>query len=156
MLDPTQLATRLEQDWLVAEGGTFPGSTLESAQRFSVVVAQWLALATAGGLPCTTAIARQGQLMVLALAAFQAEEAADTAIALSLALSLYMTGQSFGAGVSAAPVATAAGRSAFLAAFGDLELDLGSRARQVAQGCHVMALSCIVAFPPPLTPAPIT
>jgi hypothetical protein len=155
MLIPGNLAESLEHDWLVAEGGSHPASVLESADRFSTAVANWFSIAMALTFPCATAQARRGQLMAQSAAALQAGLPPAAGQALALAVASYMAGQSFGAGVAGFPAAVSAGAALFIHAFVTLDLPQKDRAKEMADGCYAMAVSTIVAFPPPLSPSPI-
>lgn len=152
---PTQLATRLEDDWLAADGGSFPGSVQESGQRFATAVATWFAAAMAGPFPCATAQARQPQLASAAAGALAAGLPPLAGMQLAQAVGAYMTGQVFGAGTAAAPVALPAAIAGFGAVFADLDQTAEERARLLAVGCWTLALSTIVAFPAPLPPLPV-
>ncbi|NVB37031.1 hypothetical protein G6O69_04260 [Pseudenhygromyxa sp. WMMC2535] len=154
MLIPITLAQGLEQQWLSGEGSSNPSSVNESGQRFADVVSQWFSSAMALTFPCTTALARKAQLATLAGSALASPSAAVAGARLGQALSVYMTGQSFGAGVSGAPVGAAAAVAAFAAVFADLEAAPEDRALQLALGTWGLALSTQVLGPPPF-PAPI-
>lgn len=151
-LAPSNLASSLQSSWLVAEGGEYPGSPSESGDRFATAVAGWFSSAMAGSFPCSTATARQSQLASLATAAIQAGQAPIAGLQLALGLVGYMTGQMFGAGVAGPPAAMAAGQSAFVAAFTDLDAERSARANQIATGVYTMAISTIVVFPPVISP----
>ena len=58
-----------------------------------------------------------------------------------------------GSGGNAVDAAVA---TAFAAVFADLEQDREERALKLALGCHLLALSTLVVFPPPMTPLPVT
>lgn len=146
------LASSLNADWLVADGGSYPASAQESGDRFAGAVSSWFAGATAGPYPCSTATARRAQLAASAGAAFQAQTSAAAGAQLALGLLGYMTGQVFGPGVASPPAAMAAAQSAIVAVFGDLESSNAARADQIAGGVHTMALSTIVVFPPVIMP----
>jgi hypothetical protein len=66
MLIASNLASGLERDWLVAQGGSYPANVLESGDRFATAVAQWFANAMAATFPCATAVARRPQLAATA------------------------------------------------------------------------------------------
>lgn len=151
MLIPTDLATRLENDWL----GKFPDSSLQSADLFAGAVSGWFVSAMAAAFPCTTAAARRASLASMAAAALQAGAPPACGALLATAVATYYAGQLFGAGVASFPVAVSAGISGMAAVFADLNMPKKTRATQLAQACHVMAISTIVVFPTPLPPAPI-
>ena len=156
-LVPTSLASNLSSGWLVAEGGSYPGSPAESGDRFATAVASWFSAATAGAFPCTTAAARQSQLAAAAAGAFQAQSPALAATQLATGVMGYMTGQVFGPGVASPPIAVSAGQALFAAVFSNLDQPLSARADQLAAGVHAMALSTIVVFPPVISPpTPVT
>jgi hypothetical protein len=154
-LIPISLATALENQWLSGSGSSNPSSVAESADRFADLFSQWFSAATAGVFPCTTALARKPQLASLASSALASPTPELAGARLGQALSLYMTGQSFGAGVSAAPLGAGVAIAAFAAVFADLDALPRDRALQIAIGCWGLALTTIVTGPPPL-PAPIT
>lgn len=151
MLVPTDLSTRLQNDWL----GQFPGSSQESGDLFAAAVSGWFAAATAGAFPCATAAARRPQLAVTAAAALEAGVGPTSGMLLAAAVAGYYAGQLFSTGVASFPVALPAGAALMTAALLDLNLPQPARADQIAQACHLMALSTVVVFPPPLPPAPI-
>jgi hypothetical protein len=156
-LSPSMLATSLEHDWLVAEGGDYPSSPVQSGDAFAGAVAGWFALATAGPFPCSTASARRSQLAAGATGALQAGDPNIAAAQLALALASYMVGQAFGPGMASPPIAVSAAQSAIAGAFGDLEAAHPGRANQIATGIHTLATSTIVVFPPVISPpAPVT
>ena len=148
-VQPSSLKSLLESDWLVAEGGGYPATPLESGQKFARAVSQWFSAAQANGLPCATAMARQSQLAGQATAAIQIGQAQGAGAQLALAVASYYAGQSFGPGVATFPTALSAGVAMISAVFGNLDLANTDRAEQIAMACHTMALSTIVAFPNP-------
>ncbi len=148
-LSAALLKAQIETRWLVTEGGGYPDSPQISGQRFSLCVAQWFALAQANGIPCATAMARASQLESQAAAAIQAGQAQAAAAQLALAVASYYAGQSFGSGVATFPAAVSAGIAAIASVFGNLDLENADRAQMIADACHVMAVSTIVAFPNP-------
>jgi len=152
MLAPDDLAQRLENDWL----GKFPGSAVESGDLFAGAVAGWFVAAMAAGFPCTTAAARRPQLTAQAAGALAAGIGPTSGALLASGVAAYYAGQVFGTGVASFPLALPAGIALFTAALLELNLTPPDRAKQMAQGCHVLALSTLVVFPPPLVPAPIT
>ncbi|MBS1693060.1 MAG: hypothetical protein JST91_12645, partial [Actinobacteria bacterium] len=109
MLDATDLAQRLEKDWLVADGGAYPASPLISGLRFSLVVSQWFGTAMAATFPCATTAGRQPQLAATAAAALEVGGAQACGQLLAVSVAGYYAGQVFGAGVATFPVALAAG-----------------------------------------------
>jgi hypothetical protein len=155
MLIPSSLASGLAANWLMANGGAFPASPLESADRFSTEVAGWFTLAMAATFPCATAQARKSQLMTQSAAALAAGLPPVSAQLLALAVASYISGQSFGAGVASFPAAVSAGQVLFTQAFLTQDLPAKDRAQLFADGCYAMALSTPVVFPPPLPPSPI-
>lgn len=155
-LDPSQLRTGLRNQWLPGDQGPYAGSAMESGQRFADVVAPWFALAVAGGFPCATAMARKAQLTAGAGAALAANDAMAAGQQLAMAVAQYMAAQSFGAGMSAMPVAASAMVSAFGQVFSSHDLDADARATTMANAMYAAAVSTIVTFPPTLPPAPIT
>lgn len=146
------LASSLNADWLVADGGSYPASPQESGDRFAGAVASWFGGATAGPYPCSTASARRSQLASAAGPALDAGEAPLAGAQLALALLSYMSGQIFGPGVASPPAAMAAAQSAITAVFSDLDLSNSARADKIASGIHTMACSTIVVFPPVISP----
>ncbi len=154
-LIPNALASSLEQDWLVADGGSFPANNQESGQRFATAVASWFATGMAGPFPCATAQARQPQLASAAAGALAAGLPPIAGMQLAQAVGSYMTGQVFGAGTAAAPVALPAAIVGFGAVFADLNQTAEERARLLALGCWGLAVSTLVTFPAPLPPLPV-
>lgn len=156
-LSPSILATSLEQQWLVAEGGSYPSTPAEAGDRFAGAVSGWFAQATAGPYPCATAAARRAQLAATATAALQTASAQLAGAQLGLGLMGYMAGQVFGPGVASPPTAVGAGQSAITAAFVDLDAPQNARANRIASGVHAMAISTLVVFPPVVgPPVPVT
>lgn len=151
-LSPSTLATSLESGWLVPEGGDYPSSVVQSADRFAGAVSGWFAQATAGPYPCSTAAARRSQLAAGATGALQAGDASIAGMQLALALTSYMAGQVFGPGVASPPTAVSAAQSAITGAFLDLDAANAPRANQIATGVHTLAISTIVIFPPVISP----
>jgi hypothetical protein len=151
MLNPVDLATRLENDWL----GQFPDSSFESGDLFAGAVSGWFSASMAAGFPCSTAAARRPQLTGMAAGALEAGIGPTSGMLLASAVAAYYAGQLYGAGVAAFPAALPAGMALVTAALLDLDLPTGSRADQIAQACHLMALSTIVVFPTPMPPAPV-
>ncbi len=151
MLTPSDLSTRLENEWL----GKMPGSSFESGDMFAGAVSGWFAAAMAAAFPCSTAAARRLSLTGMAAGALEAGVGPTSGMLLATAVATYYAGQLFGAGVSSFPTAVPAGISLITAAFLDLNLPKPTRADMIAQGCLVMAVSTIVVFPAPLPPAPI-
>lgn len=151
MLNPSDLTTRLENEWL----GKFPDSSLQSGDLFAEAVSGWFVAAMAGGFPCSTASARRLQLTAMAAGALEAGIGPTSGMLLASAVAAYYAGQLFGAGVASFPAALPAGMALITAALLDLNLPQNARASQIAQACHVMALSTIVVFPAPLPPSPV-
>lgn len=157
-LIPSNLATTLELQWLVPDGGSYPSSPAESGDHFASCVANWFATGIAAGFPCSTATARQAQLAASAAGAFAAQSAAAAGSQLGSGLALYMTGQLFGTGAALAPAGTGAAISAITSIFSNLNLPNNVRALQMAQAVYALALTTIVVFPipPGPTPTPVT
>jgi hypothetical protein len=156
-LAPPTLASSLENRWLSAEGKTdLPSSPADSADRFAGAVSEWFSAAAAAGFPCATATARRAQLAGAATAALQAQHPRIAGQQLGLAVASYMAGQAFGAGVSSFPAAASVMSSEFGAVFADLDLAPSARAQRLANACMSAAVSTMVVFPPPMTPAPVT
>jgi hypothetical protein len=154
-LQLSQLRNALENDWLVAEGGSYPDNVSQSGQKFAQAVAQWFSAAQAAGFPCATAMARQSQLMGQASAALQIGQSRGAGAQLALAVATYYAGQSFGAGVATFPAALGAGVSTIGAVFADHEMSNADRSQQIATACQTMAVSTIVAFTIPPFASPI-
>lgn len=150
------LKSQLELNWLVPEGGTYPDTVQVSADHFATAVASWFSAAQANGIPCTTAMARKSQLSGQAASALAAGDALAAGQALAGALSAYMAGQTFGAGVSAAPLGTAIAATALGGVFSNLDLSSSDRAQQIAQACQDLAVTTVVTFPSPMPPANVT
>jgi hypothetical protein len=151
-LVPASLASSLQNNWLVPDGGSFPGSPAESGDKFAAAVSSWFAGATAAGFPCATAAARRSQLAASATGAFAAMGAPTAGALLALGVMGYMAGQMFGAGVSAPPTATGAAQAEFVATFLDTGAPRQARANRMATAIYTMALSTIVVFPPVISP----
>jgi hypothetical protein len=155
MLVQDTLKLGLENDWLVADGGSYPQSAIESGDRFAGAVASWFAGAQAGPFPCATAAARRAQLAASAAAALQAGAAPAAGSQLALAIAQYIVGQLFGAGVAGFPIATSAAGAMLGAVFSDTGTGRSERAQAIAGACTLLAVSTIVTFPAPLPPAPL-
>ena len=155
-LIPISLALELEQRWLTGAGNQSANSAAESADRFAGIVSQWFSTALAGGFPCTTAFARKPQLSSLAASALSSPTPEIAGARLGAAVASYMTGQSFGTGVAAAPLATAAAIAGFAGVFADLEAETSERASLIALACWGLALSTLVSFAAPPGAYPIT
>jgi hypothetical protein len=156
-LVPTALASSLESQWLVPDGGDYPSSASDSGDKFAGAVSSWFAGALAAGFPCTTATARRSQLAASATAAIQTKDPNLAAMQLAVGLMGYMAGQVFGAGVASPPTAVSAAQSAIAAVFSDLNSPNSARAQQIATGVYTLALSTIVVFPPVISPpSPVT
>jgi hypothetical protein len=157
VLVPTALASSLESQWLVPDGGQYPSSASDSGDTFAGAVSTWFAAATAGPYPCTTATARRSQLAAAATAAIQARDPTLAAMQLAVGLMGYMAGQVFGPGVASPPSAVSAAQSAVAAVFSNLNIPNSARANQIATGVYSLALSTIVVFPPVISPpTPVT
>lgn len=156
MLNPTQLADQLATRWLAGEIGPHPDSVPASADALAGVVADWFMAAQAAGIPVITAMPRRPMLMALAIPALMAQSPTAAGQQLANAAMIYMTGQAYGAGVSAPPIATSAAASMIGAAFATLDLDRQSRGQMIATALHIMALTTIVSFPHPPFAAPVS
>ncbi len=152
LLIPMLKQSLLEQ-WL--EPDSFPASTAESGQRFASAVASWFSLGMAGPFPCSTALARQGQLGTAAAAALAAGAPPSAGSQLSMAVSSYYSGQLFGAGTAGFPAASGAVAPLMGAVFSDLTANAEQRAERIATACQLLALSTLVVFPPPLPSFPV-
>lgn len=151
------LSRSLQSQWLPRDtDGPFPEDVPASARALAGAIADWFGLAMAAAFPCTTASARKSQLEALLIPALQAGQAQAAGQQVALGFMAYVAGQSFGAGVAAPPLATAAAGAAIGAAFADRDGPQSARADQIAQALLLQAMSSIVTFPPPLPPAPIT
>jgi hypothetical protein len=155
-LSPSTLANALEQQWLASEGSSLPGSAIESGDRFAGAVSSWFAMAMAAGMPCATAAARRSQLAAAAAAALQVRDALGAGQQLALAVATYMAGQAFGPGVASFPAAASVMGTEFGAVFADLDLPVSARAQRMASACMIAAVSTVVIFPPPMSPAPVS
>jgi hypothetical protein len=155
MLLVPPLKDALETVWLDNAAGAFPPLPLVSGQRFALALTPWFATAQALGFPCTTALARQGQLATQAAAALSAGVPAAAGMQLALAVAGYYAGQNFGSGVAGFPLATSAVAPALGAVFADTAMSQEDRAEQVAAACHALALSTIVVFAAPPAASPI-
>jgi hypothetical protein len=150
------LKSQLEHNWLVPEGGQFPKSVTESAEKFADAVVQWFSLAQANGIPCATAMARKGQLVAAAAGALSAQSAQAAGSQLALGVAAYIAGQSFPPGAALFPIATSAAISQLVGVFSDLSGKVPQKAAQVAGACTVLAMSTQVAgFPVPPFPMPV-
>jgi hypothetical protein len=155
-LIPTVLAQSLENDWLPTEDGGWHDDAQASADAFAGAVADWFGQAMAAGIPCSTAAARKSQLMGQVASAIQMQDAQGAGQQMALAFMAYVAGQSFGSGVAAPPIATAAGGSMIAQAFSTLDMAQSARANLIATALHTMAVSSIVAFAQPPYAAPVT
>ena len=151
MLIPSDLATRLEQEWL----GQFPDSSAQSGEMFAGAVSAWFATSMAAAFPCVTAMPRRPQLAAAAAAALEAGIGPTSGALLAVAVASYYAGQVFGSGVATFPTALPSGVMLITAALLDLNMPKSARANQLAQACHVMAISTLVVFPVAPPPAPI-
>lgn len=155
MLVLDTLKAGLENDWLVADGGHYPQSAMESGDRFAGAVTSWFAGAQAGPFPCATAIARRAQLATSAASALQAGAAQAAGVQLALALGQYIVGQVFGPGVAGFPIATGAAGTMLGGVFSSTAMGRSERAQAIAGACTLLAVSTIVTFPA-LPPAPVS
>jgi hypothetical protein len=150
------LKSQLEHNWLVAEGGQYPASVTESAQKFADAVVNWFSLGLANGVPCATATARKAQLVAAAQGALSAQSAEAAGTQLALGVAAYLAGQSFPPGTALFPLATSAAISQLISVFSDLEGTIAQKAEGVASACSVLAMSTMVAgFPVPPFPTPV-
>ena len=156
-LTPSTLSSSLQRSWLPADSGPYPGSPAESGDAFAGAVSSWLAAATAGPFPCSTATARRPQLASTAAGAFASGQPAAAGALLAGGLTGYLAGQVFGPGVASAPLGAAAAQAAFAAVFADLDAATRSRADRIAQASWALVLTTIVIFPPVISPpVPVT
>lgn len=146
MLNPTQLADQLEQQWLSAEHGAYPASESASADAFAGAVSHWFMTSQAAGFPVLTAIARRSMLTALATPALAAQSPVAAGQQLANALMLYITGQLYGVGVAAPPAATGAAGAVLGSAFANLNLNRQQRAQLMASAVQLMAVSTVVNF----------
>lgn len=151
MLTPSDLSTRLQNEWL----GQMPGSSFESGDMFAGAVSGWFTAAMAAAFPCSTAAARRTSLAAMAAGALEAGVGPTSGMLLATAVATYYAGQLFGAGVASFPTALPAGIALTTAALLDVNLPKATRADMIAQGCLVMAVSTMVIFPTPAPSAPI-
>ncbi len=150
------LKSQLENSWLVPDGGQFPNSVAESAQRFADAVVQWFSLAQANGVPCATAMARKAQLVASATGALSAQSAQAAGSQLALGVAGYIAGQSFPPGAALFPVAAAGAVSQMIGVFSDVNGSLSQKASSIASACTMLAVSTQVAgFPVPAFPTPV-
>ena len=151
------LSQSLQSHWLPRdEDGEFKDDAPASADALAGAIADWVGMAMAAGIPCSTASARKSQLQGQLIPVLQAGSAAGAGQGIALSFMAYVAGQSFGPGVAAPPVATAAAGAAITAALSDLDAAQSSRADQIAAALQAQAMSAIVTFPPPMSPAPVT
>lgn len=155
MLMVNQLADTLAAEWLPGDDGPYPNSTQDSADTFSRVVANWFSSATSLAIPVATAQANRGVLTALATVALAAQSPQAAGNILSIAVMLYLTGQAFGSGFSAPPLAQAAAGSLFGTAFSTLDLDRTTRAQIISLGIFLMTMTTLVSFPFPPFTAPV-
>lgn len=157
VLVPAALSQALQSQWLPRDGhGPFHDDVAASARVLAGAIADWFGLAMAAGIPCATAAARKGQLEAQLIPALQAGRASAAGQQVALAFMAYVTGQSFGPGVAAPPLATAAAGAMLGAALAESGAAQSARADRIAAALHAQALSAIVTFPPPAPPAPVT
>jgi predicted phage gp36 major capsid-like protein len=151
VLIPNDLSSRLEQEWL----GQFPDSSMQSGDMFAGAVSGWFATSMALTFPCATAVARRAQLAAAAAAALEAGIGPTSGALLAVAVASYYAGQVYGTGVATFPVALPSGILLMTAALLDLDMPKSARAMQMAQACHVMAISTMVVFAVPPSSGPI-
>jgi hypothetical protein len=157
VLNPSALSSSLKSSWLPGDDGPYHGSASASGDAFAAAVSGWFASATAGAFPCATATARRSQLASGATGAFGVGQAATAGALLATALTAYLAGQSFGAGIALPPVGIAAAQAAFAGVFGDLDADTPVRADRLAQATWALAITTVVVFPPVVSPpVPVT
>ncbi len=150
-LAPDLLKDNLLNYWLGPDAGA-AATPAEAGDRFARAVVEWFALGMAGPFPCATAVARKSQLAGQATTALQAGLAPLAGMQLAQAVSAYMTGQAFGAGISGTPITTGVAQIALGAVFADLDATAEVRAERIALVCQGMALSTLVTFPPVVSP----
>jgi hypothetical protein len=109
----------------------------------------------AAGFPCATAAVRRFQLAAAAAGALEAGIGPTSGALLAVAVATYYTGQLFGVGTATFPTALPAGMTLMTQALLDLNMPKSARASQMAQACHMMAISTIVVFPVAPPPSPI-
>ncbi len=152
MLNPIVLTQTLATDWLLDENGPHPSSVAESADNFSRVVSNWFASATAGPFPVATAQTNRGVLTNLSQGALTVANPTAAGSLLATGTMVYMTGQLFGAGTSAPPIAQPLAAVLFATAFTELSLDREARAAMIGGAIFAMAITTIVTFAgPPFT-----
>jgi hypothetical protein len=156
MLNPAQLSDMLVADWLVDDDGPHPGSVAQSADQFAGVVSSWFANALAGPFPVATAQAFRPVLTALATPALMAQNPTAAGNQLATGVAIYMTGQSFGPGFSAPPIAQPPAAALIGTAFSLLDLDRDSRAQMIATAIHLLAITSMVSFMIPPFLAPVT
>ncbi|MBK8258017.1 MAG: hypothetical protein IPK82_35795 [Polyangiaceae bacterium] len=150
------LKSQLENNWLVPEGGQFPNSVAESAQRFADAVVQWFSLAQANGIPCATAMARKAQLVASATGALSAQSAQAAGTQLAMGVAGYIAGQSFPPGAALFPLAASSAASMMIGAFSDVNGSISQKASTIASACTILATSTQAAgFPLPAFPTPM-
>jgi hypothetical protein len=152
------LESALETQWLVAEGGSFPQSAMESGDRFAGAFCTWFAGAMAATFSCVTAMARRSQLATQAGAALDTQDSSLAGNQLAMAVASYIAGQSFPPGTALFPTALTAAAAQMSSTFADPGVDVGSKAQEIAAACHLLVVSTLVAIPTPPGPptAPIT
>ncbi|GAA6179498.1 hypothetical protein NBRC116594_09360 [Shimia sp. NS0008-38b] len=155
MLNPMPLTQSLLADWLKDENGPHPASVSESADVFSRIISDWYASAAAGPFPVATAQANSGVLTNLASGALMVGNPTAAGALLATGTMVYMTGQAFGPGVSAPPIAHPLAVGIFGTAFTELDLDREARAAMMATAVFAMAITSIVTFPGPPFTAPV-
>ncbi len=156
MLNPITLTRTIASDWLLDENGPHPDSVSESADIFSRVVSDWYASAMAGPFPVATAQANRGILTNLATAALMVGNPTAAGSLLATGTTVYMTGQLFGSGTSAPPIAHPLAAILFATAFTELDLDREARAAMIGGAIYAMAITTIVTFAGPPFSAPVT
>lgn len=149
MLDPTQLADRLAADWLPGDDGPHPDTPLQSAQVFSQAVLDWFRGGQANLIPPSAPDLMFPVLVSLATTALNMLDPVAAGQMLANGVSIFMTGQLFGPGVSAPPLATAAAAGLIGTAFATLQMDRDARAQLIALAVYLMALTTLVSFPVP-------
>lgn len=152
MLNPLALTQTIAADWLLDEKDPHPGSTAESADIFSLVVSDWFANATAGAFPVTTALSNRSVLTNLAEGALSVGNPTAAGSLLATGTMVYMTGQVFGTGTSAPPIAQPLAAVMFASAFTEFSLSREARAAMLSTAIFAMAITTIVTFVgPPFT-----
>lgn len=156
MLNPSQLSDMLAADWLVEDDGPHPDNVAQSADQFAGAVSTWFSAAMAGPFPVSTAQAFRPILTGMATVALTTQAPNAAGNMLATGVTLYMTGQAFGPGFSAPPIAQPAAAAMIGTAFSVLDLDRNARAQLIATAVHLLAITTMVSFMIPPFLAPVT